>query len=107
VLFTYELARRQPAATITANACTPASPAHVSEPKRPHHHPATIRPVHAALHETSARGATTSIHLASAPDLRQVTGRYFANNKPRRSAKRSYDEAVAARLWQASAALTG
>ncbi len=36
-----------------------------------------------------AQGAVTSIHLASAPDLEQVTGRYFANSKPKKSAKRS------------------
>jgi retinol dehydrogenase-14 len=45
--------------------------------------------------------------LASAPDLKQVTGRYFVNSKPKRSSKRSYDEAVAARLWQVSADLVG
>jgi hypothetical protein len=45
-------------------------------------------------------GAATSIHLASAPDLEQVTGRYFANSKPKRSCERSYDKVVAARLWQ-------
>jgi retinol dehydrogenase 14 len=54
-----------------------------------------------------ARGAATSIHVASAPDLEQVTGRYFANSKPKRSSKRSHDEAAAARLWQVSADLVG
>ena len=51
------------------------------------------------------QGAAMSIHLASAPDLEQVTGRYFASGKPRRSSKRSYDLAAAARLWQVSADL--
>ena len=51
--------------------------------------------------------AATSIHVASAPDLDQVTGRYFANSKPRRSGQRSYDKAAAARLWQVSADLVG
>jgi hypothetical protein len=54
-----------------------------------------------------AQGAATSVHLASAPDLEQVTGRYFASSKPRKSAKRSYDEVTAARLWQVSADLAG
>jgi len=45
--------------------------------------------------------------LASAPDLEQVTGRYFANSKPKKSAKRSYDQATAARLWHVSAELVG
>jgi retinol dehydrogenase-14 len=34
-----------------------------------------------------------------------VTGQYFAASKPKRSSKASYDEAVAARLWQVSAEL--
>jgi transposase len=37
--------------------------------------------------------------------LDQVSGRYFANSKPKRSSKASYDQAVAARLWQVSAEL--
>jgi retinol dehydrogenase 14 len=57
--------------------------------------------------KSPARGAATSIHLASAPGLGQVTGRYFAGGKPRKSAGRSYDQAAAARLWQASADLAG
>jgi hypothetical protein len=36
-----------------------------------------------------------------------VTGRYFADSKPKKSAQRSYDEAAAARLWQVSADLVG
>ncbi len=54
-----------------------------------------------------AQGAATSIYLASSPDLEGVTGRYFANCKPKASSKRSHDEAVAARLWQVSADLVG
>ena len=36
-----------------------------------------------------------------------MTGRYFADSKPKRSSERSYDEAAAARLWQVSADLVG
>jgi retinol dehydrogenase 14 len=57
--------------------------------------------------KTPAQGAATSIYVASAPDLAQVTGRYFANSKPKRSSERSHDEAIAARLWQVSADLVG
>jgi retinol dehydrogenase 14 len=32
-----------------------------------------------------------------------VSGRYFADRKPTRSSPRSYDQTVAARLWQISA----
>lgn len=37
----------------------------------------------------------------------RVTGLYFAGRKPKRLSERSYDEAVAARLWQVSADLVG
>jgi retinol dehydrogenase 14 len=57
--------------------------------------------------KTPAQGAATSIHLASAPDLERVSGRYFANRKPKRSSRRSYDQAAAARLWRVSAELAG
>jgi len=52
-----------------------------------------------------AQGAATSVYLASAPGREQVTGRFFAGRKPRKSAKRSYDQAAAAQLWQVSADL--
>ena len=57
--------------------------------------------------KSPAKGAATTIHLASAPGLVTVTGSYFVNSKPKRSAKHSYDEAVAARLWWASADFVG
>ena len=52
--------------------------------------------------KSPTQGAATSIHLASAPELERVTGGYFANSKPKRATKHSYDEAVAARLWRVS-----
>ncbi len=57
--------------------------------------------------KSPSRGAATSIQVASDPGLERVTGRYFANGKPTKSSKRSYDEAAAARLWQVSADLVG
>jgi retinol dehydrogenase 14 len=55
--------------------------------------------------KSPAQGAATSIHLASAPGLAHVTGRYFANSKEKRSAGPSYDRAAAVRLWKVSADL--
>ena len=69
--------------------------------------PEIDRAVHAPLMKSPAQGAATSIHLASAPDLDQVTGRFFANSLPKRSSRRSYNQATAARLWQMSADLVG
>jgi retinol dehydrogenase 14 len=107
VLFSYELARRLHGTTVTANALHPGvvSTAFGAED------PATVQrvfiPFLRRLMKTPAQGAATSIHLASAPGLEQVTGRYFADSKPKTSSKLSYDQAAAARLWQISADLVG
>jgi hypothetical protein len=37
----------------------------------------------------------------------RVTGQFFSNLKPKTANKLAYDTAIAARLWQVSAALVG
>jgi retinol dehydrogenase 14 len=107
VLFTYELARRLQATSVTANALHPG----VVRTSFGAEDPAVVQrlfiPFLLHFMKTPAQGAATSIYLASAPDLEQVTGRYFADSKPKRSSERSYDEAAATRLWQISADLVG
>jgi len=107
VLFTYELARRLPAESVTANALQPG----VVSTSFGAEDPATVQrvfiPFLRPLMKTPAQGAAMSIQLASAPDLDHVTGRYFANGKPKKSSPRSYDEAAAMRLWQVSTDLVG
>jgi NAD(P)-dependent dehydrogenase (short-subunit alcohol dehydrogenase family) len=105
VLFTYELATRLPAASVTANALHPGVVRTAFGAGDPGRTQRMFTPVMRPFMKSPARGAATSVHLASAPDLEQVTGRYFANSKPRKSSNRSYDQAVAARLWQVSADL--
>ena len=107
VLFTYELARRLQGTTVTANALHPGVVRTSFGAEDPGGVQRLFTPFMRPFMKAPAQGAATSIHLASAPDLEQVTGRYFANSKPRRSSKRSYDEAAAARLWQVSADLVG
>jgi retinol dehydrogenase-14 len=107
LLFSYELARRLQDTSVTANALHPG----VVSTSFGADDPATVQrvfiPFLRRFMKTPAQGAATSIHLASAPDLEQVTGRYFADSKPKKSAQRSYDEAAATRLWQVSADLVG
>jgi hypothetical protein len=50
-------------------------------------------------------GAKTSIYLASSPDVKGVTGKYFAKSIPIRSAPISYDESLQRQLWEQSAKL--
>jgi len=105
VLFTYELARKLQATSVTANALHPGVVRTAFGAEDPGGVQRLLTPFIRPFMKTPAQGAATSIHLASSPDLEQVTGKYFANSTPKRSAKRSYDEAAAERLWQVSAEL--
>ena len=107
VLFTYELARRLRATSVNANALHPGVVSTSFGAEDPGRVQRLFVPFMRPFMKAPAKGAATSIHVASAPDLEQVTGCFFANSKPKRSSKRSYDEAAAARLWQVSADLTG
>jgi NAD(P)-dependent dehydrogenase (short-subunit alcohol dehydrogenase family) len=103
VLFTYELARRLQGTAVTANALHPGVVSTAFGAEDPSGAQRLLVPFIRPFMRSPAQGAATSIHLASAPELEQVTGRYFANSAPKRSSERSYDQAVAARLWQVSA----
>jgi hypothetical protein len=43
------------------------------------------------LLKTPARGALTSIYLASSPEMDGVTGKYFVNRQPRAASKLAYN----------------
>jgi retinol dehydrogenase-14 len=107
ILFSYELARRLLATSVTANALHPGLVNTSFGAEDPAGVQKLLVPLLRPFMKSPARGAATSIHLASAPDLQRVTGRYFANSKPTRSSKPSFDEAVAARLWQVGGDLVG
>lgn len=102
VLFTYELARRLQGTSITANALHPGVVRTSFGAEDPSGVQRVLVPVLRPFLRSPARGAATSIHLASAPGLARVSGRYFVNGKPKASSARSYDEAAAGRLWEIS-----
>ncbi len=106
VLFTYELARRLEGTGVTVNCLHPGFVA--SNFAKNNGFLARIgmtlmRPFALSVE----KGAETSIYLASSPEVEGVTGKYFDKKKPVSSSSESYDEAVARRLWQVSAELTG
>jgi NAD(P)-dependent dehydrogenase (short-subunit alcohol dehydrogenase family) len=106
VLFTYELARRLAGTGVTANVLHPGvvdtsfGMVDSTAPQR------ALRPLARRFMRTPEKGARTSVLLASAPGLAEVTGTYFVDGRPRRSARASYDETLARTLWDVSAALT-
>lgn len=105
LLFSYELARRVPSGHITANALHPGVVSTSFGAEDPSGVQRMVVPFLRPFMRSAARGAMTSIHLASAPGLSRVTGGFFTNGRRGRSSARSYDEGAAARLWGISEGL--
>ena len=108
ILFTRALASRLLGTGVTANAL----------------HPGTVRTALGRDGDTSAfftlgikitgplllspaRGARTTIHLASSPDVVGRTGEYWIRRRPRKPASKATDDEAARRLWDVSAQLVG
>ena len=51
---------------------------------------------------TPEQGASTGVFLATAPELANVSGRYFAKSREKKPASYAQDDAAAKRLWDAS-----
>jgi retinol dehydrogenase 12 len=108
ILFTRELARRLEGTGVTANSL----------------HPGTVRTgfgrdgdvsglfafgikLIAPFIKSPAQGAGTSIHVASAPELENVSGEFFVNSRVSKPSAAARDDDAARRLWEESAKLVG
>jgi retinol dehydrogenase 14 len=107
VMFTYALARFLDGTGVTANVLHPGvtntnfgGDDQAAFVKR-------MMPLLRPFMKTPAAGAATSIYLASSAKVDGVTGRYFANRKPKSSSKASHDTVAVVRLWKVSADLVG
>src|SRR5215475_179524 len=101
VLFTYALARRLSGTGVTANCLHPGMVA-TGISRNMRGIPWLFMTAASAFILTPEQGASTSIHVASSPDVARVNGKYFVRRKPARSCRLSYDEALQERLWAAS-----
>ena len=106
VLFTYELARRFEGTGVTANAL----------------HPGLVATNFMANNGPFGRflnfffrirgisieaGAMTPVYAATSPVMEGISGKYLDKMQVVRSSHRSYDESLAAALWELSCDLTG
>lgn len=103
VLFTYELARRLEGSSVTANALHPGflSTGIFREA------PAVVQFAVKIIAGSPEKGAEAIIHLGTAPQLANVSGKYFSGKKEVRSAEQTYDREAAERLWKISEQMTG
>jgi NAD(P)-dependent dehydrogenase (short-subunit alcohol dehydrogenase family) len=107
VMFTYELARRLEGTGVTATVLHPGVVRTSFGAEDQAAHFAFVIRAARPFMKTPAQGAVTPVYLASSPQVEGITGQYFANRKPKTSAKAACDTAAAARLWQASSDLVG
>lgn len=109
VLFTYELDRRKPIEHCSVNAVQPGLVHTDIGLKHTNWFHGFAWKVRRGLWKSlsPAEGASTSIFLASHPDAQGQSGKYWDNCKSKSSSPLSYDQEVAARLWEASLELCG
>lgn len=107
LLFVYELAKRLDGSGITVNAVNPGlvrtnicmdSGWLIRTAKRMMDRFSAVSP---------EEGADTGIWLASSPDVKGVSGRYFQHRHAVRSSPASYDTVAQQRLWLISEQMTG
>jgi retinol dehydrogenase-14 len=107
VLFTYELARRLEGTRVTATVLHPGVTRTAFGQEDSRRWMRLMLPAVRPFMKSPEHGASTVIHLASSPEVAGTTAAYFANRRPKRSSKASYDLDLARRLWEVSAALVG
>lgn len=106
LLFTRELARRLDGHGVTVNALHPGAVAtRLGRGNGALYD--LIQSVASLFLRSPARGAETSLYVATAPELDGVSGRYFDDKKERAPAPFAIDDDAARRLWALSEALTG
>lgn len=98
LLFTFALARRLAGSGVTANALHPG----VVKTNLGRELPGLLMTMAGPLLRTPARGAETSLHLALAPEVASVTGRYFDDKKLRKPSALALDRGSQERLWTVS-----
>src|SRR5207248_1386306 len=101
ILFTYELARRLTGTGVTANALHPGWVA-TGFGRNNGWRGGLLQLAARSLAIGPEKGARTVLYLATGPEVSGMSGRYFVREQAVPSSAASYDEAAAARLWQAS-----
>lgn len=107
IMFTYDLAHRLEGSGVTATTLHPGVVRTALGAEEPTPMWKFMTTAMRPFLRTPEQGADTVIYLASAPELAEVSGRYFIDRKPKNSSKASYDTAAAVRLRQVSAELVG
>jgi NAD(P)-dependent dehydrogenase (short-subunit alcohol dehydrogenase family) len=107
VLFATELARRLEGTGVTSNAMHPGWVGTNFGREGDTGIFGSLAGLARPLAKSPEQGADTIVYLASAPDVANVTGKYFAKRKPARMSAHAANADEARRLWDASERLVG
>lgn len=102
VLFSNELARRWKHLGVSSNALNPGNVRSRITRNNAFLNALHRSPIARMLIMSEAEGARTSIHVATAPELEGVTGRYFDREKEVRPSEAASNPEAARRLWELS-----
>ena len=103
ILFTMELARRLEGSGVTVNTLHPGLVATGFAKNNGRVIAALVGLITPLVARSPAKGAETSIYLASSPHVEGMTGRYFHDSHVIPTAPQATDRAVARKLWDVSA----
>lgn len=106
ILFTRELARRLAGTGVTVNCVHPGAVATGLGAQNGLFARSVITLLK-PFFRSPARGADTTIHVATAPELSNTSGEYFVDRKPTKPTAHGRDDEAARRLWERSAELVG
>jgi NAD(P)-dependent dehydrogenase (short-subunit alcohol dehydrogenase family) len=107
IYFTYELARRLEGGTVTANVVHPGSFVDTNIYVNMTGFFGFVMKLLKPFYQPVEKASATAIYLASSPEVKGVSGKYFANCAPKSSSKLSYDRDAARLLWHISEKMTG
>ncbi|WP_183906845.1 SDR family oxidoreductase [Rufibacter immobilis] len=106
ILFTYELARRTEFTNVTVNCLHPGVVA-TNFGNNSNFFIKSAMQLGRIFLKSPAKGAQTSVFLATSPYLKKTSGKYYKNKMPTTSSADSMNAHVARRLWDLSAEQTG
>jgi len=104
ILFTRELARRLEDRGVTVNCL---DPGFVFSNIIRNEFPLWLRVVSWFMAQSEAKGARTSVYLATSPEVEGHSGDYYYKKRVKPPHSKALDDEVARRLWEVSAELTG
>jgi NAD(P)-dependent dehydrogenase (short-subunit alcohol dehydrogenase family) len=105
ILFTMELARRLEGTGVTVNALHPGFVATGFAKNNGKVIAALVSLITPLVARSPAKGAQTSVYLASSPSVEGITGEYFYDSHVIPAAPQATDRVVARKLWDVSAEL--